>query len=145
MRHRRECQVFARAVEGGVEITEQIFVAELRQHVRTHQREHRLRMHVGEQQKRSVTLAAASQLVQGVKACRIDGRNIAHSADQDLGLIRDLTQCVLELFGSAKKEWSADLEHLHSRRYVAPSHGGRIRLIVLIWSSRELARHYADV
>src|SRR6202521_3444915 len=121
--------MLARPVESGVEIAEQVFLAELDKHIRTHQGEHRLCMHVSEQQERSVTLAAARELVQGVKTCRIDGRDIAHSDDEDLRLLRDLTQRVLELLGSTKKEGSADLEPLHAGRYLAPSHGVRIRLI----------------
>jgi len=69
MRYRRERQVFASTVQGGVEIAEQILFAELREHVRTHQREHGLCMYVGEQQECSITLAAASELVQGMKTC----------------------------------------------------------------------------
>src|SRR6266403_5523512 len=49
MRYRRQFQVLPCAVESIVEVAEQILLAELDQHIRAHQSEHGLSIHVGEQ------------------------------------------------------------------------------------------------
>src|ERR1700675_186272 len=68
MRHRRQSQVMAGAVESIIEIAKQVFFAELSQHVRTHEGEHGLRVYVREQKERTIILAVARELVQGVKS-----------------------------------------------------------------------------
>ena len=59
MRYCRQGQILALAVESVVEIAEQILLTQLGQHVRAYQGEHRLRMHVRQQQERPIMLAAA--------------------------------------------------------------------------------------
>src|SRR6266446_1684808 len=120
--HRRKLQILARTVESIVEVAEQVFLTELDQHIRAHQSEHGLRMHVGEQEEGAVVLAAASELVQGVQSGRIDGWNIAQAYDEDLGLLRYLTKRVLELLRCSKEEGTVDLEHLHIRWNLASAY-----------------------
>lgn len=58
----------ARAIESVVKVAKQVFFSKLSQHVRTHEREHWLRVYVREQEQRTVVLAAARELVQNVQS-----------------------------------------------------------------------------
>src|SRR6266478_5665338 len=130
MRLRGQSQVGTRPVESVVQIPEQIIRADLVQHVGARERKHRLGVYIGQEEKRPVMLATAGELLQRVQTGRVDRGDVTHSNDQDSGLLRYLTQRILELLRCTKEERAVDLEHLDARRDKAPPH--RIRVFFLV-------------